>query len=267
MNPIHKKQAEDIAVGIYQWLNAEVQSSSQGTNSYLNDFDEIRKLMILGYEHPQNITSKKNESHMDRLPVWWQGFEMLSPGEEGYDYQAARITFAGLVFISGAYRHQSYLQAVNAEDYLKKRSLVLGVNPTKPVADAFAAVVPETSGLEQANVNLESLTELKDKVARIGDMAIKNTYHRLEYGYTTGRSDLDGINAIVEEYQELGKSDSASVKELVAAQRNWLYFLATKIIFDAKVRGGELKAVPFLDATSISKDPKVYYPFNGETPQ
>ena len=58
----------------------------------------------------------------------------------------------------------------------------------------------------------------------------------------------------------VGQEDSPSIQEVLKAQREWIIFATECVTLAAKIRRGELARVPFLEAKSISADPKVTYP-------
>lgn len=53
---------------------------------------------------------------------------------------------------------------------------------------------------------------------------------------------------------------STSVQEIIVAQYAWSRLTIDCVVLAAKIRKGELAAVPFLEPRSISLDPQVVYP-------
>lgn len=227
-----------ISGAFYNWLQAEVETSGGDRNEYLNDFEEMRRRLTLGYEHPDNWAVTKHQSHMDRYPVWWEAFA-LDPSD---DYQSARILFNALMQVSGMYRDQCYIQASDQEDYLARRAKIVGINPQQPVALGLRVLVPETGDFSLADLEIESLDERRKEAMVIGELAVKKMCERLFHK------------------DDLGAQDSVSVRETMSAQYSWLSFATDCVVLAAKIRKGELGAVPFLEAKSISDDPKVIYP-------
>lgn len=231
---------EQISSVFYNWLQAEVNSSmdENNRNSILDDYDSAIKGLKGGWDHKSNFTARKFESHIMRLPLWLEAYS-YDPED---DYQAARLLFAGLMQVSGSYRNQCYLQARNPEDYVERRKDVIGTNMHNAVGVRLHTHLPSTGNFARANIELDDLEKRMQETIKVGETSVRAVCNRTKYGY------------------DLGQSRSRSVNEMQIAQYNWLTFATDCLTHSVKVRRGNLADVPFLEAKSISDEPKVYYP-------
>lgn len=230
-----------ISGAFFGWLKGEVISSDVEVNTYLADFDEAQRRLCLGYDNDYNWTASKDKSHLDRLPKWWEAYAE----DPTNDYQSARVLFASLMFVPGAYRNQCYIQAQNAAQYGQRRSKAIGINLQRTIIDHLATVLPRSGNFSHADINLELLNTRRIKVATgVGETATKSMIDRLEAGL------------------DLGQEKSPAVETMLDAQREWIAFATDCVALAAKIRRGELAKVPFLEPKSISADPppKVIYP-------
>jgi hypothetical protein len=235
---------EAISGAFNQWLAGEVESSNSDRNDYLDNFQEWRSQIRLGYANHGNWTAEKNRAHLNRLPIWWQGFEM----DPSNDEQSAKILFAGLMFVSGAYRNQCYFQAESAEDYESRRRAAVGINIENAISTRLNTHLPSTGNFANARISVEDLNQRRIASEKIGETAVKAICARGQIGY------------------DFGQERSRSVVEMANAQYNWLTFSVDCVTLAAKIRKGELEAVPFLHPINITDNPGVYYPLAGERP-
>lgn len=238
---------EAISNAFYNWLDYEVASSSMDKNIYLDEYDEAIAGLKGGLDHPTNYTWPKLQSHLNRLPIWFEGFRLTNPEDDEFDYQAARLTFAGLMQISGSYRNQCYVQSKDQDDYLNRRTAAIGFNIYRFVDQRIRYRLPYYSDdLAETNIGIEDLNEQMKAVSKAGEFAVKRLCKRVEMGY------------------DLQAEDSISALYMEAAQRMWLKFATDSVLLAAKIRDGDLAGVPFLEPKSISADPppKVFYPMN-----
>lgn len=225
-----KKSSETISKAIYDWLAAEVESSGTSRNMYLDDFESARTGLLDGWDHPNNTPARKTESHLDRLPLWWEAYS-FDPLD---DYQSAKITFAGLMLVSGNYRAQCYIEAVDGQDYITKRSKVIGIDAQQVVTHRLMDILPKNGSFKNADVSLENLDKERQYVAKFGEAATRAMCMRTRLGY------------------DLGIPDSSSARRMMDTQHEWLRFSVDNIALAAKFREGELEAVPFLEPISIT---------------
>jgi|SRR3989344_1795495 len=233
--------SNSISEAFSGWLQDEIRSSSDPTNRnrYLNDFETAIRGLKGGWDHPDNYSAIKLRSHLDRLPFWFESFTQ----DPANDFLSARIVFAALMQVSGSYRNQCYLQAQDAEDYIKKRlSKPIGTNLDHLIERRISQLLPVSREFAEAGITIDSLDVQREAVSRIGESAVKRMCSRTKIGY------------------DFGQQDSTSVREMIVAQSNWATFAIDAVTLAAKIRGGKLVAVPFLEAKSISDDPQVIYP-------
>lgn len=233
------RQVEVVSDAISDWLIAEVVSSGGDRNQYLDDYTQWRKQIKLGYDDPLNWTGAKNRAHLDRLPIWWEGYE-LDPSN---DFACARISFASLMFVSGAYRNQSHFQAQNADDYQARRALGIGIDLESAVSTRLHTHLPTTGNFANAKITMEALGERRKQSEKIGELTVKAICAHAAIG------------------SDVGARDSRSVNEMKQDQYAWVTFLTDCITLAAKQRKGELASVPFLHPINISDNPGVMYPF------
>jgi hypothetical protein len=239
-----------IADAIENWLKAEVVSSGID-NTYLDDYTDAVEWLKLGFEHPDNFSAQKHKSHVEnRMPIWWQAFELTQPGDQQFDEQSAKITFNALMQISGTYRNQAFLQAANPEDYLQRRMKGTGLSSLQNVVSDrlathfLAETWNEEADFTAANIDFAVLEQRMDRVCQKTGEYILTMCSRVEAG------------------KDLGLEHSKSVNEMIDAQYSWLAFAVDCVTYFAKTRGGNLQAVPFLEPKSIAATPPptVIYP-------
>jgi len=144
-----------ISGGFYRWLAEEVRSSNIEVNTYLANFEEARRRLCLGYDNDKNWTASKDRSHLGRLPLWWEAYAE----DPSNDYQSARILFAPLMFVSGAYRNQCYIQAQNEAEYNERRSKAIGISLQRTVAGHLVTILSRSGNFSHASITLESLDD------------------------------------------------------------------------------------------------------------
>lgn len=237
---------EIIAQGFAEWLRAEVVSSTaaDNRNKYLDDLTDVRRSPALPVEDPANKIAGKTYSHLSRLPHWWEAYT-YDPSD---DFQSGRILFSPLMLISGAYRNQCYVQASDQEDYLSRRSspVPVGIDIGRIITARLVKwfdTVPPADGFAEAPLNLNNLEDGMQESRRRGELALQVMCRRAQ------------------ESPDFGQEESETVLALRAIQQTWLEFGTDLVTYAAKIRGGRLAAVPFLEAKSISDEPQVYYPF------
>lgn len=228
--------SDNIAAAFHGWLVSEVETSSEDRNKYLNGFNDWRKGMEYGYDQQRNWTVGKNVGHLDRLTTsWWEAYELVPDN----DQVSAKILFSALMFVSGAFRNQCYLQSKTAEEYMERRYDAVGVNIHEVVSERIKACLPEDSDFLDAGINMEHLDEKRIAALKIGERAIRRICVRIPYD------------------RDFGQEESWSVETMKLAQRNWIGFAADAVTLAAKIRRGDLTAVPFLEPRNISDNSAV----------
>jgi hypothetical protein len=253
---IIREAGETIAQTFENWLRAEVISSGIERNTVLDDYERALPGLKRGYDDPENYVAAKHEAHVfTRMPIWWEAFVTTPPEHPKYDEMAAQISFNALMQVSGTYRDQCYLQATDPEidpdDYINRRqSRPIGVNNLPAVVNARLATHflandwDKEADFATASIDISELDRTRQKAIRIGDEAVKTMCARVAEG------------------KDLHQEESESVREMLDAQYNWLTLAIDCVTLAAKIRRGDLAAVPFLEPKSISADPppQVIYP-------
>lgn len=241
--------SETIASAFNDWLEAEVRSSGVEVNTYLDEYNQAIRGLRGGWDHPDNFTVHKHESHVDvRLPQAWETFIMsLEPdmAQEDKDYQSAWLLFTPLMQVSGSWRNQCYVQASDASDYLVRRhSQANGIDTEAVVATRLKVWLPSPDNFADANLTVDELGRQLKNTSVTGRKALERVVERTVLGY------------------DFGEEESVSTHNMQVAQEAWTAFSTDCVILAAKLRKGELAAVPFLEPKSISATPppKVIYP-------
>lgn len=244
---VEKAEASEAISDVFNdWLNTEVRSSA---GDYLDDYTAAVRGLKGGINHKDNFLALKHESHVhNRLPQAWETFVIsLEPNnpEEQREYMSAWLMFTPLMQVSGTFRTQCYLEAQNAEDYLVRRQArPSGINMQNTVAERLKVWLPNPDNFADASLTVEELGRQLKIVSEVGEKAVKRVCARAVIGY------------------DLKQEGSRSAREMVTAQYNWASFAANCVVLAAKLRRGDLAAVPFLEPKSISATPppQVIYP-------
>lgn len=246
--------SEQISEVFYDWLWGEFISSAEGHNRYLDaraktpeearkKFDDFRKRLALPYDDDNNWAAQKDKSHQQqRVPVWADLFESTSDSHQNADYYAAQAMFAPLMTASGSYRTQCYLESANPTEYLALRSKVTGIDIEEAIAER----------LHERSVRRDF------SAAKISFDGLRRQF---DYAYTQTEVYFRGMSARlgkdIKEYNAGSLSDEAMKK----SQRLHIKLATDCVIMAAKLRRGELEAVPFLEPISITdQSGSAYYP-------
>jgi hypothetical protein len=248
MNPGSAKRAcEAITQATYDWLEAEVATSSSPTdvNIVLNDYNAAIRGLRGGFEHDENFTWKKHQGHMDRLVLDYALFSSTSPDDKNFDRLAGKVMFDGLMEISGTYRNQCYTEAVGSHDYLNRRRKVIGIGIATCVHNRLTDLIPVNGDFTDARISTSGLGLQMEKTIEMGEETIKKLCSRVALGL------------------DLGESGSRSAEKMIEAQYGWLKFTLDSLILVTKLKGGNLQAVPFLEPRSITEQSgKLHYPLD-----
>jgi hypothetical protein len=237
-----------ISGTFYNWFVSEVTSSGID-NTFLDDYTGLRDHLGTDYESDDNWSALKQRGHLDRMDKkLWPLFESDPQNDEF----SAQVLFGAMMLTSGAYRLQSNLQSKTAEEYLSRRKRAIGINLQRTVTDHLATVLPASGNFSHANISVDSYNSpsleqsKEDVIHKIGEASIKFVVQR------------------VNQEQDLGVENSPSVNVLLEAQKGWVEFATDCVTVAAKLRRGELSAVPFLEPKSISAKPppKLFYPLS-----
>jgi hypothetical protein len=242
ISPNLREPAEKISSVIYDWLSAEVASSSQpdDVNSVLDDYDKAIEGLEGGFEHKYNFTWNKHSGHMDRLTADYNNLASVTPEDQIFNQLSAKFIFDGLMEVSGGYRNQCYAEAESQEDYTERRQNVIGVNIANIVKNCLNDLIPYGAGLSEARISIEGLEAKKDAAIKTGSTAIKK---------------LVSIMTLKEDAER-------GAHEMINAQYSWLKLSVDSLVLVAKCKEGNLAKIPFLEPRSIGEQSgKIWYPF------
>lgn len=240
-----RQPSEAISTAIYDWLAAEVETSSQSgdVNEVLNDYSRARAGLRGGFDHKDNFPWQKVQAHANRLALDMEAFATTPPSDNYFDKIASKIVFDGLMEVSGTYRIQCYFQATDPENYLERRRQVVGIDIGMSAVDRLVALVPSNGDFSASKITPESLAARSKEVAELGITAVKRVCSRAALEY------------------DLGVPHSRSVEEMASAQYHWLNFSLDALLLIAKQKDGDLAAVPFLEPRSITEQSgQLHYP-------
>jgi len=243
ISPNLREPVDRISSAVYDWLSAEVASSSQpdDVNIVLDNYDNARAGLEGGYEHKYNFTWNKHNGHMDRLTTDYNKLASITPEDEAFDSCAAKVIFDGLMEVSGGYRNQCYAEAKSQEDYLERRRNVIGISIANTTKYCLNDLIHYGDDLSEARISVEGLKKKKDHAIEIGSTAIENFV----------------------EIMMLKKDAQRGAHEMIRAQHIWLKLVVDSLVMAAKYKHGELAAVPFLEPRSIGEQSgKIWYPLH-----
>ena len=106
--------AEAVARGIGWWLQQEAVRSRTDHNSVLDNYDATRADYLKASDDPGNRNIKKAESHFMRFQLVTRG---LSADDLSKNKVAGRVVHHALMFASGGFRTQCFLQTKDQSMY------------------------------------------------------------------------------------------------------------------------------------------------------
>lgn len=242
-------QAEQLAAVCEDWLRAEVITSGEGNNRVLDvatdDDLELKRAQISHpYGDDRNLVYKKHSDHENRLWAnYWPAFESAVVGEPDADLTSATVTFAAQMEQSGGYRRQCYLEAQSAQDYNARRLLGTGIDIEAVAYEQLARFTPD-GRLNRAAISADDLR------------------HSLEDAITADVTNIKNVVAhAMRDIKIMGVENSLPAQGTKKAQISWARAVTNSIILAAKMRKGELEAVPFREPVSITyQSGDVHYP-------
>jgi len=242
-------QAEQIADVFEDWLKAEVVTSGEGINSFLDaptdeKLADIRSRMGKPTAEAGNWVLAKYESHTGRIESnFWPAFEATPLDHPQLDRSIAQLKFEPLMQISGTYRRQCYLEAASGADYMLRRENGVGIDLEKVIFEQLQKYAP-AGRLDEATISMQGLKRSLDN-AILGDSI--NIRSIIAHA-------AKGVNF-------MGIEDSLPARGAKKAQINWAQAATDCVIMASKLRKGELGAVPFWEPISITEQSgAIYYP-------
>ena len=249
-------QAENIASVFDDWLKAEVVTSGESRNKYLDPqggdpekigakFRLIRAQLAKPYDDDKNWAAQKDKSHQQqRVPLWAEFFEATAEGHSEADWYAAQAMFAPLMTVSGSYRTECYLSSYSAEDYTDLRARGIGIDIEEAVSKS----------LEKQEVK-KSFT-----ASTITFSGLKRAY---DYAYAQTEANFRALSARIGRPSVGYDPYTRSIQGMRESQFRHIQLATDCVIMAAKLRHGELEAVPFLEPVSITDQSRLtHYPLH-----
>lgn len=231
--------AEQITQGVDWWLRAEVRESRDGRNRVLDSFDLARASYARAPYDIGNIDAAKTRNHHARFNLL---LEHVRPDDLCNDYIAGKIIHHALMFVSGGFRTQSFLQARNQAEY---EDLRFGRNKEAngaaglPIEDIAAQALGDIAVHEQPDsIDLDALME---QSRRANDEILLDHYRIYRWFNENPDRETDRID-----------SNEVPVRAVLDCQRNGLMLAVSHIAMAAESRNGNFERVPFLEPKSIT---------------
>jgi hypothetical protein len=239
---VHFEQ-ERVGQVLDWWLRAEVRESRDGRNKVWDDFNTVRGGYVLPFEQNQDALKVSNHySRFDRLIGNYPSFA-------GNDHVIGRIIHHSLMFVSGNFRTQCFLQAADQAGYEENRfgknndyNGAAGVD----IGTSIGRTMQKFEELGKGNLdNVVSYSKAVNK--QIHD------FHNHIYGWH-----VDNPDRATEALDE----NEFPVQMVRSCQVLGLQLAAGHVVLAAQMRGGDLERVPILEPKSITDAPQdPMYPF------
>jgi len=206
---------------IQLWLEQEAANSTFDRNSYLDNLEDGRRTLV-------ERNDPKIGNHATRMSLWLDAYDYDSLSAEDSVQRSRNVAFGARMFLSGDYRKQRYLQAVDQEDYLDRK-----LNWHHPNGVQVVPFIKRCLAL--------------DKLTRVTNQAVKIS------GLAALKTAEDSIQTIYERTPlDFGKGSSESVKGIRQEQANWLKFLIKVLIHASFGLNLALEDIPIFEPKSIS---------------
>lgn len=241
---IEKPDYERISSVIEWWLGQEVVNSDSGRNAYLSEYQSRRSDFMKPFDNPENVAANKTRSHYDRFTPWVEPYG--EPVFRDNDWFTARIIFASLMHVAGAYRNQCIIEAADSEDYKKKRyDLPVGVDIPSIIKAEIDSLVQESSASQDTD---KILKRVIDRSLQTNEAVL--LLHEQMHDWTASHDVVGWLSDPTYNPAEVMKD----------VQKMWLGLTVAHIAVAANLRGGDYSKVPFLEPKSISDVSEVIYP-------
>jgi hypothetical protein len=229
------------------WLVQEISNANRGRNALLSNYEERRRDLAKSFDDQSNVPAHKAKSHHDRFISWITAYK--EPGLKNSDPLTARLIFACLMNISGGYRTQCLLEAVDAAGYTRRRE-------QQPVGVDMLTVVAEELTLDKLAA-VASMSEDERLDAIIGRSLAANTtaldlYKSIYLPATRPEESKDN-------WTPGSDSQTIATKKI---QTMWTGLAAAHVVVAASFRNDKYAAVPFLEPMSITDTQGCIYPLS-----
>lgn len=240
--------SEVIVQGIDWWLREEVRESNAGRNVVLDDFSGMRE-SYLQNSGSNSMDAAKITSHFGRFNLLVNNVDA-----EGLqrDFVAGKIIHHALMFVSGGFRTQCFLQAANQAEY---EVLRFGRNsePNGAAGVWIKDAVEATLGKDYVATPPQTLNiaQVLEESSKVNERIFENQLGI--YGWL--KSHPDHARSGLQE-------DSYPVELALDSQKAGLVLAISHIAVAASLREGKLSRVPVLEPKSISDvSSQPIYPF------
>lgn len=228
---------ERIVTGIDWWLNQEIENSRSDGNAVLDEYERTRQDYLLDSTDQNNRDALKQARHYDRYKKLMNDMK-ADPSLLKDEFGAGKILHHSLMFMSGAFRTQCFLQAGSQEEYNRLRfesGRGHDIDLDLAVEQSLDLLVPVADSV------IDYSLAMNDAMAH---------YHQqigTWFAQNPGRS-LDALGP-----------DEPPVEAMRVKQRLATATTVGHIILSADMRHG-IENVPFLEPTSISRVGTPIYP-------
>jgi hypothetical protein len=211
-----------VGTAVHHWLEVEASNSTFDRNKPLDNLEYGRQSLI-------DRDDPKMNGHLSRMNLWLGEYDKGEMSSSAEEMLSSRLTFGALMFLSGAYRRQRYLQASDQDDYYRRK--LEWYHPG-------GIVIPEH--LAQSLRSLADFDVSEKDIKRQGKNSMDVAEERLEVIYRRAPEDF-------------GIEQSASVDAVRQEQTGWLAFLGTVLTHASRSQETPTLEIPILEPKSISE--------------
>jgi hypothetical protein len=230
-----KELTSAVSSGIDWWLREEVKESHQGRNRFLDDFDGMRASYLTGSEG-YDMDVAKATGHYDRFRVLAESVRPTDSPDENDKYKIGKVIHHALMFVSGGFRMQAFLQARSQTEYEHNR-----YDRVDEFNGATSVDLPQAVGrLLLESDGITAFNDLKEYNLQHSDDIYKR---RLEMYAWFSRNPERAEDALA--------SQDLPIEIALETQQHGLAIAVGQIAFFGRRLGG-VEAVPFLEPKSIS---------------
>ncbi len=229
-------QVDQIGRGIDLWLRQEVTESNKGRNHFLDSYFDMRQSYILG-EDSHNFDVAKTTSHHGRFKIAVENLDETQVFTDSYKFAVGKVIHHALMFVSGGFRTQAFLEASSQEQYIQNRfgrlndyNGAIGLSLNEQIDDVLCKIDAETSMQVLRGSSLAKNDEIYNQ-------------HRSIYAWFASHAEKLTTDL---------SRDSEPVQAALTQQKLGLAIAVSHIAFFGNRIEGGIARVPFLEPKSIS---------------
>jgi hypothetical protein len=232
------EQIGKISRGIDIWLRQEVTESGEGRNQSLDSYPDMRQSYMAG-EDGYTLDVAKAAGHYGRFKLALGNLDEseLQPFSDFYKFAVGKVIHHALMFVSGGFRTQAFLEASSQEEYNQNRFGRLN--------DYNGAI-----GINLDDHVGEGLKEIDALATMQGLKALSHAKN--DEIYNQHRSIYAWFASHPEKHAAALGHDSDPVQAALAQQRLGLAIAVSHIAFFGNRIEGGFAQVPFLEPKGIS---------------